>query len=372
MSVKNRVFWPELPSNTLATEFFRLKRYVRHGVPFLVTFLLCPLLTAVESPEEQLTGSSRDRAIDRGLAYLRQQVGGEGIASAGPRTALTALATLAHLANGITPSDTQHGAWLGRTIDYVLSRQDDDGYFGSLDGSRMYGHGITTLLLAQAAGECADDAREARVGTALVRAIAVTLRAQQVTKEPLYRGGWRYQPNDTGSDLSLSGWQLLSLHACRQIGMAIPEQAIADGSAYARSLIGEQGQVGYERRGDDRPALRGLALLVLELGRPPLGPPPIEQTLIATRISEDPQSWQGGFFYYRAYYDALGLARGAPTLWTVYGPRLERLLLDHQAADGSWPNPPGGEEGAYGWIYTTSMALLSLSVSRHLLPAHHF
>lgn len=349
-----------------------MNRNVRLRVLLLPTLLLCPLLAAVESPDEQLTGSPRDRAIDRGLACLRQQVGADGVVNAGPRTALTALATLAHLANGITPSDAQHGAWLGRTIDYVLSRQDENGYFGHLDGSRMYGHGIATLLLAQATGECGDDAREARVRAALVRAVALTLRAQQVTKEPLHRGGWRYQPNDTSSDLSLSGWQLLSLHACRQIGMAIPERAIADGSAYARSLIGEQGQVGYERRGDDRPALRGLALLVLELGRPPLGPPAAEQALIANRISEDPQGWQGGFFYYRAYYDALGLARGAPTTWKAYGPRLERLLLDHQAADGSWLNPPGGDEGAYGSIYTTSMALLSLSVSRHLLPAHHF
>jgi hypothetical protein len=338
----------------------------------LLACLLCVSRAIAEDNADELRGSARDRAIERGLTGLRQQIGPGGAVGSGQRTALTALATLAHLANGITPSDEQHGTWLTKAIDFVVSSQDEDGYFGRGDGSRMYGHGIATLMLAQAMGECGDDAREARVRSALMRAVALTLRAQQIPKRPPYRGGWRYQPNDTSSDLSLSGWQLLSLHACRQIGMAIPEQAIADGSAYARSLIGEHGEVGYERRGEDRPGLRGLALLVLTLGRPPVGPPPLEQARIAARITEDPQGWQGGFFFYRAYYDALGLARGAPATWSVYGPRLERLLLEHQAADGTWSNPPGGEEGAYGPVYSTSMALLSLSVSRHLLPAHHF
>ena len=317
------------------------------------------------------TGIPRDRAVERGLAWLRAQTGPDGALGDQQRMALTALALLAHTANGVTPADPLAGPWALRAIDRVLAGQDIDGYFGRLDGSRMYGHGIATLLLAELLGTIGDDGRERRARDALVRAIDLTLNAQRVAKPAGQRGGWRYQPNEASADLSLSGWQLLSLHACRQIGMPVPDEALKDGAAYARSLIGDKGQVGYTNRGDDRPALRGLALLVLALDQGSAATPP-EIALIAQRITDDPVPWGGSFFFYRVYYDAVGLSRAAPDTWAVVGPRQERLLLDHQAADGSWPAPPGDEEAAQGQVYTTSMALLALSVGRNLLPAHHF
>lgn len=328
--------------------------------------------TDVEAVAALETGLPRDRAVERGLVWVRAQAGSDGGLGESNRVALTALGLLAHYANGITPSDPQAGAWMAHGLDFVLAGQDIDGYLGRIDGSRMYGHGIATLLLAEAAGACGDEAREQRVRDALVRALALTLRAQRVNKPARHRGGWRYSPTDDSADLSLSGWQLLSLHASRQIGVPVPPEALLDGAAFARSLIGEQGTVGYESRGDDHPALRGLALLVLVLGQGPnldqsAAP---EIAAITRRITDDPIAWQGSFFYYRAYYDAVGLARAAPLTWETYGPRLEKLLIDHQAADGSWPAAPSGSEDLA--VYRASMALLALSVDRHLLPAHHF
>lgn len=347
-------------------------------LPAPLRLALCCLLLAgaggaADDPvADFIAGSPRDRAVERGLAFLRAQAGPDGALGAQHRTALTGLALLAHVANGVMPGDPEVGGWMGAAIDAVLAGQDGDGYFGRQDGSRMYGHGIATLLLAQLSGECGDEARELRVRSALLQAVEVILRAQKVAKPAGLRGGWRYGPNDNGSDLSLSGWQLLALHACRQIGVPVPPEAIADASAYARGLISEHGEVGYEARGQDRPALRGLALLVLALGQGPVGTPPAEIATITGRITDEPIAWQGSFFFYRAYYDAVGMSRAAPVAWAAYGPRLERLLLEHQAADGSWPAPPGNDEAGNGPVYATSMALLALSVQRHLLPAHHF
>lgn len=348
---------------------------IRFGI---LVLLWLPILaiTAADLSEDALavmaleTGLPRDRAVERGLVWMRAQAGSDGGLGESNRTALTALGLLAHYANGVTPSDPHAGVWMARALDFVLAGQDIDGYLGRIDGSRMYGHGIATLLLAEAAGACGDEAREQRVRDALVRAIGLTLRAQQVAKPAQYRGGWRYGPNDANADLSLSGWQLLSLHASRQIGLPIPPEALLDGAAFARSLIGEQGTIGYEARGDDHPALRGLALLVLVLGQGPSGTPAPEIAAITRRITDDPIAWQGGFFFYRAYYDAVGLARASPIAWETYGPRLEKLLVEHQGADGSWPSAPGGGEDLP--VYRASMALLALSVDRHLLPAHHF
>ncbi len=317
-------------------------------------------------------GVPRDRAAERGLAWLRAQAAADGGLGEANRLALTALGLLAHYANGVTPTDPHGGEWMGRALEVVLAGQELDGYIGRLDGSRMYGHGIATLLLAEAAGATGDESREQRVRSALVRAVELTLRAQRVPKDPRYQGGWRYNPTDTSADLSLSGWQLLSLHASRQIGLPVPPEALRDGASFARSLIGETGTVGYDNRGADAPALRGLALLVLALGEGATGTPAPEIALIARRISDDPIAWQGSYFFYRAYYDAVGLARAAPATWDTYGPRLEHLLIEHQAPDGSWPAPPGSEEENVGPLYRTCLALLALSVDRHLLPAHHF
>jgi len=313
----------------------------------------------------------RDAAIDRALTFLRTQARPSGALSEQHPVALTALAIIAHLAAGRTTEDGASGALLKRAIEYVLDNQDIDGYFGRKDGSRMYGHGIVTLMLAEAFGLCRDDSLEARIRIALDKAVALTVKAAQVQKSPQHAGGWRYEPNDNNSDLSLSGWQMMALHATDQVGIAVPPEVIAGALAYMRNRVTEDGKVSYEGLGDDRPALRGIALLCLGAGGALETPEGAKMAkAISARIAADPLQWQGEFFFYRAYYDAVGLNRSAPDLWSTYGDQLEKILIEHQSPDGSWPTPPGDNEGDKGLTYRTSMALLALTVRRHVLPAY--
>src|SRR5205814_203267 len=70
-------------------------------------------------------------------------------------TTMTSLAILSFAAMGHQPSDpTPEGRSMSRALDFVLrpENQDATGYFGRADGSRMYGHGITTLMLAEMLG----------------------------------------------------------------------------------------------------------------------------------------------------------------------------------------------------------------------------
>jgi len=70
-------------------------------------------------------------------------------------TAMTSLALLALASCGHQPSDpTPEGAAMTKGLAYVLrpEAQEKDGYFGQTDGSRMYGHGITTLMLSEMLG----------------------------------------------------------------------------------------------------------------------------------------------------------------------------------------------------------------------------
>jgi len=310
----------------------------------------------------------RDKAIRKALEWIRSKQSGSGAFHKDKHgTALTSLGIMAHLAAGVTFSDPQHGAALEKALRFVLGQQDKNGYFGSRDGSRMYGHGITTLMLAEAIGMVQEEELEEKIRVAMKRALAVTMSAAKVKKGGQHVGGWRYQPKEQRSDLSLSGWQLMSLHAAQQVGLPVEEAVVKGAVEYAKRLTDKDGKVGYERRGDDRPALRGLGMLCFAIGR--------EEdkdivTRIGKRIMKDPISWRGPWFFYRAYYDAVGMSRARPALWEEYAPRLTKVLVDHQKKDGSWGSPPGDNESGHGTMYTTSMSVLALAVDRHVLPAY--
>lgn len=309
-----------------------------------------------------------DQAINRGLLWLRAVQNPNGAFQAGANsTAITGLGLLAHLSAGITPREAQAGPALLKAIQFILDAQDQTGYFGWRDGSRMYGHGISTLALSQVLGMTPTPALDERIRAALERAVRLTVAAAKVTKAPVSQGGWRYEPMEQSSDLSLSGWQMMSLHACAQMGIVVPTETIEAACAFGMRLTTADGQVGYAAPGEDHPALRGLALLCFAFARQDEQP---AAKAVAERIRAHPAQWQGPFLFYRIYYDAIGLARVRPDLWATYRPGLERLLLSHQHEEGYWLSPPGDNESQVGRAYLTSMAVLTLAVERQVLPAH--
>jgi hypothetical protein len=336
-----------------------------------LTALSSSLRAAELSDQEILktlaTDYPRDVAVRKGLEYLRRQQRPDGAVGERYPTALTAMAVMAHFAAGHSPADKQHGAWLRRSINYVISKQNGDGYFGESDNGRMYGHGICALMLAEALGMPRDDELDDTIRKSLKKAVQVTVNAALVRKAPEHAGGWRYTPDATDSDLSLSGWQLLSLHATQQVGIPIPENVIAGAVAYAQRVINTNGQVGYQNAHEDRPALRGLALLALVIGHQEKAP---IARRIAERIWADPLAIKGDHFYYRAYYDAVGISRALPDEWDKYLPKYESVLLPLQKDDGSFDATVDGEAQGGGPIYSTSMAVMALAVQRHVLPAY--
>lgn len=341
---------------------------------FLIILLLLPSLGAREklSDEEVLRRLSIEnpasRAIEKGLAFLRSHRKSSGFISDTKYTAThTSLTLMAHLSCGITFQDPEHGVWMRRALQAVLDHQESNGYFGKKDGSRMYGHGITTLMLTESLGMLEDPHLESTAREATSKALQVILYGASIKKNKEHQGGWRYHPDAKDSDLSLSGWQLLSLHSAQQVGFRIPEKVIQGALAYADRLIDDEGKVGYQKRGQDSIALRGLALLVLEMGKEEASK---KSAKVATRMKKQPFEWKGPHCFYRAYYDAVGLARANPKLWRQIRKNFIATLVKHQAEDGSWPSPPGDNESKHGRVYTASMALLALAVDRHVLPAY--
>ena len=103
-----------------------------------------------------------DRAIERAIKYLisEQYDRGDvrGAINEGQKRqnmiAMTSLAIMAMAAVGHQPSDpTPEGKAMHQALEFVLKSSNQvQGYYYGADGSRMYGHGITTLMLAEMLG----------------------------------------------------------------------------------------------------------------------------------------------------------------------------------------------------------------------------
>ena len=329
--------------------------------------LLVAVLVACAAPAGagEAQARSPQEAIASGLAWLRGQQQADGGMGGRFRVGVTGLAALAHLAAGTTPDLPEHGPAVRRMLVFLANAANEKGYLGG-DESRMYGHGIALLAVANALGTTRDDDLEERLRLVLGRGLAITIEAARVGKPESQRGGWRYQPDEASADLSVSGWQLAALHAARRAGMEVPDEVMRNALAYVRGMVTEDGKVGYAARGEDRPTMRGLAIFALDLQggvRDPL------RDRILARAQAEPITWAGPWLFYRAYYDAVGFGRCEPAAWPAMRERLHAALLPNQSKDGSWPAPPGDNEREYGAAYATALAVLGLSVDLRLLPA---
>ncbi|MBN2711624.1 MAG: terpene cyclase/mutase family protein [Planctomycetes bacterium] len=316
---------------------------------------------------EQERERDRRKATDKALAWMMSQQNEDGSFGDKFKLVNTSLALMSSLAAGVTYTDATRGEALRKSLNYVLSIQNTSGYFGHSDESKMYGHGITALMLAESLGMIGDDELEENARSALEKALALTVKAARVKKSDVNAGGWRYLPDSNDSDMSLSGWQLLSLHAAQQIGIDVPQDVIDAAYKYVRSKISDKGGVGYNSVNSPSSNLRGLGMLCLYLvgkGADDL----IDK--IGNNILADRIQWSGERFFYRAYYDAVGMSRAKPEMWEQYSAHFQKVLVSHQDKDGSWSSPPSNREADYGKVFVTSMAILALTVEDGLLPAY--
>ncbi len=323
-----------------------------------------------------------DKALDRGVKYLLTQQEESGIITNKGRrneTAMTSLALLALASCGHQPVDpTPEGKAMKNALAYLLRAdvQQPDGYFGEKDNSRMYGHGITTLTLAEMLGMGADAAQDELLRDSVRKAIDLILRAQKVPKNEKARGGWRYLPSDTSSDMSVTVWQVMALRAARNAGMDVPKEAVDLAVVYIKSLYEAEGQP--DKRGRVRPGGFGYqskgheisttaeGMLALQV----CGEYEAEETLGASeRLLRDGVRTDERWFFYTVYYYAQGMYQRGGKYAEAGKAKVAEVLLPLQSREGYWENG-GGDGREAGKVYATSMAILSLAVKNHFLPIY--
>ena len=337
---------------------------------------------AQESPASLYLADDIDRAINSGIKFLIDTQRTDGaITDRGHEVAMTSLAIMAMASIGAEPlPHYQTGRAMQKAIGFVLEQknQDGQGYFGGRDGSRMYGHGITTLMLTEILGMGATPKQNEKIHSALVKAIELILAAQEVSKSQKLKGGWRYTPSSRDSDLSVSVWQLMALRSAKNDGMNVPGEAIEKALQYLRySYASPMSREGVPRDkisgfsytpGTHHPSftMTAAGLLAMQVcGQ--YDSPLVEGA--AEWLLQHPPKQNERFFFYGVYYYAQGMHQAGGKYAERADKLVPELLLDAQRSDGAWL-ARGGEERNVGAVYATSLAILSLSVRYHYLPIY--
>ena len=360
--------------------------------PNLLAFVLwCTLMgSAVVAQDATVSDDARstfqrdetDQAVDKAIAFLITQQREDGaLVDKSHDTTMTALSIMALASVGVQPgSDSPEAIAMSRALQFVLrdDRVDKNGYFGNRDGSRMYGHGIITLMLTEMLGMGTTEEEDRLIHERCQMAIDVILASQKVSKPTNYRGGWRYTPEAKDADLSVSVWQLMALRSAKNDGLQVPSSAIEDAVEYLKrsyaSPIDRNGLPQKKASGfsyephHNNPTftMTAAGLLAMQVCGEYESPFVVGA---ADWLMEHPPNWKERFSSYGTYYYAQGMYQRGGEYSQTARRLVQEMLLEKQDGNGSWVAGNDSEQG-HGAVYATSMAVLSLSVKYHYLPIY--
>lgn len=343
----------------------------RVAAPITLALAMLPALAppAVAQLDDARYGEAVPRDVremyDRGMAYLAQsqQEAGDWQSSGtenGPGG--TSIALLAFLASGEDPNFGLYSGNIRRALRSVINAQNES---TGIMGDSMYHHGFSMLGLAEAYGAVDErdlwpDGKGPRsIGQALELAVRAAITSQK--KNPL--GAWRYSPDASDADTSVSGAVLVGLLAARNAGVEVPDESIDRAIAYYTSMTADSGNVGYSGgiggMGESlaRSSIAGLVYAIAR--RKDLNQFKSVLGYLTQNLEQTAQQWPE----YTRYYQAQALFQGDLDAWEKWNTLLIRQLKQLQQPDGSF-------RGQFGAPFNTSMSLLALALNYRLLPIY--
>ena len=301
-------------------------------------------------------------SINSGLDYLASRQNENG--SFGSTTAysgnvaITGLSGMAFLSAGHTPGRGKHGAVVQKTVDYILACAQPSGYI--VEGEvryhgPMYGHGFATLFLAEVYGMSPrKDVREK-----LDKAVKLIVNSQND------EGGWRYYPDSDDADISVTVAQVMALRAARNSGIFVPKSTIDRSVEYVEKCQNADGGCKYQlvRRAESlfpRSAAGVVALYSAGIyeGRS------IERGLdyLIRYLPQGDVFRYDTHYFYGQYYAVQAMWHAGGDYWHRWYPAIRDELLRRQLPNGSWPDTSICAE------YGTAMACLVLQMPNNYLP----
>jgi hypothetical protein len=362
--------------------------------PILLLIGLLSTAASAAGPAPEIISPQVKSSVEKATAWLLKQQQPSGYFSEqktnqSPRrgdvqshsAAMTALSIMGLASVGHLPGNpTPEGAAAERALKFIVDNvePDENGYLGRSDRSRMYGHGIISLMLTEMVGMSGSEAMDKKVRAMTEQAIKLIIRAQQAPKSEANRGGWRYEPSSSDSDISVSVWQLMALRAAKNSGIDVPKEAIDNAIAYIKrsyraerdsngQLKQQEAAFSYEPYGGRQTfSTTAAGLLSLQVS----GQYDVPEVLGSSNwLLKFPPEVNEPWFYYGCYYYAQGMYQRGGDHAATARQKTEQMLVGAQSAEGAW-YPRNGNEKSAGPVYATSLALLSLSVYHHFLPIY--
>lgn len=353
------------------TRILRASRPLRRLAPAGITVLA---LAGMLSPRPALAQTSLEfggeippeveTIYDRGLNYLARAQDETGSWRSRSEHGITGLCLMAFLAGGEDPNFGRYRLQIRRAIRSIITGQDANGFLPN----SMYHHGFAMLALAEAYGAVDEETlwegstepeNRQSIAKTLERAIQLAVEAQQRNRW----GGWRYSPTSTDADTSVTGSVLMGLLACRNAGLAVPDETVENALVYMQRNTASSGFVAYSGGiggGGESMARSAVATLVYAVGQKREWEE-FDASLGHIRERLDHKETAHVHYYY--YYMAQALFQGDPEAWTQWNRDMARMLSEQQSEEGYFT-------GSYGEAYGTAMSLLALALNYRFLPIY--
>jgi hypothetical protein len=303
---------------------------------------------------------------DRGLQYLLKTQAESGEWTGGQSgPGVTGMCLMVFLASGEDPNFGLYSNNVRRAVRSIISRQDaNTGYFGE----SMYHHGFAMLGLAEAYG-AVDDRQvwtEGKKPRSIGAALELAVRAAITSQKKNSLGAWRYSPQATDADTSVSGAVLVGLLAARNAGIEVPDEVIDRAISYYTKMTAPSGQVAYSGGigGFDESLARiSIGTLVYALAR--RKDLPQYKATLKYLVDKLEYTGRSGFGWddYQRYYQAQALFQGDVEAWKKWNRLLVQQLKSAQQADGSISGQHGASVG-------TAFSLLALALNYRFLPIY--
>lgn len=313
----------------------------------------------------------QERAVERGLDFLARSQNdkngswGASGQESGHQVATTALAGLAMLAHGDTPTQGKYAANVRKAVDFLLSQADPSGlirYRGPGGHSAMHEHGYALLFLGQVYGTYPSPQVNERIRNALRKGVQLTCRSQSKL------GGWYYTPNSDQHEGSVTVTQIEGLRSARNAGIDVPKKTIEKAINFMKISQNPDGSImympGMAGRGSIALTAAGVAVMynagefnkeTTEILRKSLG-------LLKTSLKKGGAAGlHTGHYSYTHLYMVQAAFLAGPEYWNLYFPQIRKHLIETQNQNGSW-------QGNIGPAFDTAVACFILQIPYRYLP----
>ncbi len=329
-------------------------------------------------------GAATEQAVMNALRWLKNHQNADGSWRGGSMAddiAMTGVALLAYLAHGETHQSEEFGATVKKAIDFMVSKQRDNGSFYDGWGAsgahyRVYANGIASYAMTEAYALT----RIPDLRGVMEKAVTFIINNSQPTGgfDYEYAVGKTYREGASGEvrDTSVAGFQAQAVKAAYIAGADVPglkEKMAKIAGGFRMNYLPDQKRFAYAPPESGGPTLACTAIGVLCLQL--LGYPSDEKVeggligLADVRCNwDDPEV--GNYPFYSWYYITQAKFHSKRrTDFESWNNTYAPTMVKNQNKDGSW-TPVKGQEGRFGPVYGTAFGAVSLMVYYRFLPTY--